>query len=169
MKKKIITIFSSMVVLNSIFITPIYATDYNNSQLVNIDDNNINILTEDNLTRGAKPPTGTSFIDLNNNSYNYEVEELKVNVYTNTFFKGTRYINVQVGNISVDKNGMANESQPITVYLYKKGGIGYVDKKQVGLSGGSVQFSNLDKDTLYYIGFSKATDTQIYSFSGMIY
>lgn len=177
MKNKIIKIFSSIFIINSVFTSSVYASNYDNSKLSNYNNNesiNLNghyfdIITENNLMRGAKPPTGSSFVDLNNTSYGYKVEELQVNVYSNTFFKGTKYINVTVNNVNVNKNGMSNPSSPITVYLYKKGGIGAVDSEKVGLNGGTVKFDGLDKDEFYYIGFSKATDTQIYSFDGMVY
>lgn len=168
MKKKIIAIFSSILALSNIFVTSTYASNYDNSQYVNIDDNNINILTDNGFAKGANPPSGSSFVDLNNTDYNYKVDSLKVNVYTNSLFKGSNTINVKVGNISIDKNGMENESLPIKVYLYKKGSNKHVDSEKVGIKGGNVKFTGLDKNTYYYIGFSKANDTQIYSFSGTI-
>ena len=63
---------------------------------------------------------------------------------------------------------MANNSGPIKVHLLKKGSDRSISSQEVGLNGGIAKFSNLDKDTLYYIGFTKQNDTQIYSFEGKI-
>lgn len=176
MKKNFWVTLTSAFLLSNSSITSIYANDnidnnldYNKSRVIASNYDYFDIIPENNLARGANKPTGSSFVDLNNTSYGFNVEELKVNVYTNTFFKGTKYINVQVNKINVDKNGMANQSVPITVKLYKKGSNIPVESKSVSLNGGTIKFSDLDKDTLYYICFSKATDTQIYSFDGLIY
>ena len=115
---------------------------------------------------GAKPPTGTSCIDIVNNNYNFSAK-MTVRLYTNSFFKGSSKVKVKVGSVSVDKNGMQNQSKGITVYLRKKGAS--IDVKySVPLSGTSFYFTNLDPSAMYYLEFGKQNDTQIYTFTGTI-
>ena len=58
---------------------------------------------------------------------------------------------------------MANQSDPITINLYKKCSNTPIESKSVSLSDGTVKFSDLDK---YYVCFSKAANTKI---DGLIY
>lgn len=88
---------------------------------------------------------------------------------TSAFLLSNISITSTYSNNNIYKNDMANQSDSITVKLYKKGSNIPVESKSVSLNGGTVKFSGLDKDTLYYIDFSKATDTKIYSFDGLIY
>ena len=88
---------------------------------------------------------------------------------TSAFLLSNISITSTYSNNNIDKNDMANQSGSVTVKLYKKGSNIPVESKSVSLNGGTVKFSGLDKDTLYYIDFSKATDTKIYSFDGLIY
>ena len=67
----------------------IYASDssiINQNKIYNESD--YNVLIENNMIRSKNPPTGTSFVDLNHNTYNFNVEELKYKLYTNSFFQG---------------------------------------------------------------------------------
>lgn len=116
---------------------------------------------------GKKEPKGTSFINIVKNNYNFDVISMKIKIYTNTFFKGAKKVKIKVNSISVNKNGMRNESKGITVHLMKKGASTDV-KYNVPLSGASFYYTNLDPDALYYLKFTKQDDTQIYSFDGSI-
>lgn len=122
-------------------------------------------LKENPLLRGTKPPTGTSYLNLASNTYNYNVDFI-YNIYTNSLFSGSSTMTVKVGSITVIKNGMNNESKGINVYVYDSSGK-EVGKKAVGLSGGTVKFS-LNSSTKYYVRFVKQDDTQTYKFSGTI-
>ena len=118
------------------------------------------------LFLGKKPPTGTSFVDLSKNDYSYDVE-MQYAVYTNSLFSGVTTMEVKVGSINVDKNGMINESKGISVHLMKSGST--LDLPvSISLNGGTAYFSNLDPDAKYYIRFTKLDDTQIYTFTGTI-
>lgn len=117
---------------------------------------------------GAKPPTGTSFVDLSNNTYNFNVEEFTVDIFTNTFFSGVTKAKVTVNRISVNKNGMQNESQGITVHLRRKDDSSVDVPYDIPLTGGSFNYINLDSSAKYYLEFTKLNDTQIYSFTGTI-
>lgn len=54
------------------------------------------IMTENSFSRGAKPPTGNSFIDLDINNYSYHVEKIGYQVYTNSKFSGVTSMYVSV-------------------------------------------------------------------------
>lgn len=116
---------------------------------------------------GSKPPTGTSYLNIINNNYNFDVTSMKIKVFTNTFFKGAKKVKVKVDPISVNKNGMQNKSLGITVHLMKKGASTDV-AYNVPLNGTSFYYTNLDPDALYYLKFTKQNDSQIYSFKGSI-
>ena len=94
MKKNFWVTLTSAFLLSNSSITSIYANDnidnnldYNKSRVIASNYDYFDIIPENNLARGANKPTGSSFVDLNNTSYGFNVEELKVNVYTNTFLK----------------------------------------------------------------------------------
>lgn len=119
------------------------------------------------FARGKNPPTGTSYIDLSKNDLTCYCEKITVRLYSNSFFSGVKKIKVNIPEINVDKNGMSNKSGPVKVHVRKKNS--NVDLTQsISVDGGSVYFSGLDPNALYYLEFEKANDSQIYSFSAYI-
>lgn len=128
----------------------------------------VDVIQENLITTyGSSKPTGTSYVNIVNNNYEFDVTSMTVRVYTNSFFKGSEKVKVKVNAISVDKNGMQNTSKGITVHLRKKGASTDVTYS-VPLDGASFYFTNLDTSALYYLEFTKQNDSQIYSFDGTI-
>lgn len=123
-------------------------------------------LRENPLIRGKKPPSGTSCLNLADNIYKYSVDFI-YNNYTNSLFNGTTTMKVKVGSITINKNGMRNESKGINVYVYDSKDK-QIAKKSIGLDGGTAEFTGLSKSTKYYVRFVKTDDTQGYKFSGTI-
>jgi hypothetical protein len=115
---------------------------------------------------GDKKPTGTSYVNLASNTYNYNAT-YTVNVYTNTQFSGVTTMTVPV-KIIVDKNGMRNESKGITVHLRRSDNSSIDVTSSISVSGGTAKFKNLDAKKKYYIQFTKQNDSQIYKISGKI-
>lgn len=163
--KKQLKVILSLVLVSTCMLSQV---QYTNAETINskvvISEN----LEESSyLLRGDKPPTGTSYVNLSKSDYIYQIDEMKVKVFTNSLFSGVTGIDVYVGSISIDKNGMANESEGITVSLYD--GKKLVSSKSVGVGGRkTVSFTGLKASTKYHIAFSKLNDTQIYVFSGTI-
>lgn len=91
------------------------------------------------------------------------------NLYTNYGFTNVTAVQVDVGKISVDKNGSADTIGDLTITLHKKGSNDDLASINVSISGGTVYFYNLNKSTNYYLEFEKRNDNQIFKFSGKVF
>lgn len=118
---------------------------------------------------GAKPPaSGASTHDLSISAYNYQVEKVGAQVYTDKFLKGKTTMNVSVKNWKLIV-AYAGTSNQVTVTVYNSSGK-KVDSNTITIKNntGSTSFSGLSKTTKYYVKFSVPLNSNTYSFDGSI-
>ncbi|MCD7998666.1 MAG: hypothetical protein LUH21_15680 [Clostridiales bacterium] len=126
------------------------------------------IMTENSFSRGAKPPTGNSFVDLDINDYSYHVEKIGYQVYTNSKFSGVTSMFVSVTDYNVLDTTNSYPRSELTVTLYKDNG-SFVDSFKVDYgSTGFKTFTGLSKTQKYYVKFSVPTNSQTYEIKGKI-
>lgn len=117
---------------------------------------------------GAKPPGSSATVhDLSLNAYNYRVQKIGYQVFTEKWVKGASKIKVSVSNWSVDL-AYAGTNNQLTISIYDS-------KKKLVASdtidpnkSSSVTFSNLSSSSNYYVGFSVPNNGNEYSFNGSI-
>lgn len=121
-------------------------------------------------TYGAKVPTSkASTHNISTSAYNYQVEKVGAQVYTDKFIKGKKTMKVSVSNWKVLKN-LGGGSNKVTVTLYNSSKKKISSKTITIKSGsGSTSFSSINASTKYYVMFSVPLNGNQYSFNGSIY
>lgn len=129
------------------------------------------VLVDTPQTRDNRPPSSSSPVDLTQNDYVATVEEMRISVYTNKVFKGSKNIMVQIDSVNYDKNGFPGTLKGVFVQLYQASIFGDTKvgtAKEISLSGGNVKFTELDIDKKYFIEFYKQSDSSIYWFEATV-
>ncbi len=115
----------------------------------------------------SKPGSNASIHDLSISDYNYQVEDVGYQVFTDKWLKGASSIAISVDDWTLlEYYGGTSDQLTITVYNQS----GQVSSKTISISGssGSCTFSGLSSSTKYYIGFRVPKNSNRYSFDGSI-
>ncbi|WP_405131173.1 hypothetical protein MHB43_01305 [Paenibacillus sp. FSL H8-0317] len=114
-----------------------------------------------------KPGTSASTHDLSVSSYNYQVQKVGYEVFTDKWLTGATSIKVQVLNWALVNNG-GGATNKLIISVYSANGL--VANKQINPNNTlSHTFTGLNKSTKYYVKFSVDTgNDNTYSFNGAI-
>ncbi|MEI5913492.1 hypothetical protein [Bacillus albus] len=122
----------------------------------------------DGFQRAKNPPGKKASVhNIDKNSYNFQVDKVGAQVYTDKWLTGKKTMTVDVENFTVTKfqGGTKNE---LYITLYNSKGK-EVDSKTLYVNkASSVKFSGLNSSEKYFVKFSVATNGNTYSFNGSI-
>lgn len=129
---------------------------------------------EESLIRGAdRPSSSAETVDLSQNSYSYEVTDMGYRVYTNKWLTGAEKIHISVSNWTL-LDDYGGEDSELTIAVYDSGN--QVAAKNTieitwsheGTGYGGVDFAGLNANERYYVLFEVPTNSNRYSFDGLI-
>ncbi|MFJ8520714.1 hypothetical protein [Lysinibacillus xylanilyticus] len=122
------------------------------------------------MPRGMeKPGKNASSHDISVSAYNYQVEKVGAQVYTDKFIKGKKSMTVTVKKWDI-KTDWGIAKNKLTITLYDSSGKKVSSDSVTMAQGGSdsVSFTGLSASTKYYVMFSVELNKQTYSFNGSI-
>lgn len=137
---------------------------------------NVYILSQDSPstseieTRGANPPSSRADThDLSISDYNYQVSDIGYKVFTSKFLTGVTSLKITVTDWKLTQSytGAKNNELTLNIYDSKKN---LITSKTITISEnkGSATFTGLSATSKYYICFEVPTNSNRYSFSGVI-
>lgn len=116
----------------------------------------------------SAPPSSASTHDVSISDYNYQVQKMGYQVYTDKWLTGASSIIITVENWNVVEDyGGTNDK--VTIKVYNSSNT-FFDSKAVTIKNGigSASFSRLTPTSKYYVCFEVGTNSNKYSFNGAI-
>jgi hypothetical protein len=135
---------------------------------VALDKSNVNILVEEGF-RGANPPSsGASTHDLSISSYNYQINEVGAQVYTDKWLTGASSMKVTVGKMTALNvpDDTCTADRKTTVTVYNSSGTEVASK--LISENSNYTFTGLSSSSKYYIKFAVGLSGVRWKFSGTI-
>ncbi|MCC2346627.1 hypothetical protein LKM13_21475 [Bacillus anthracis] len=170
MKKKIIALTAPLLLAASLTTHAATPTEAEFNSLSTTPPSGIVDTTNknDGFQRAKNPPGKKASVhNIDKNSYNFQVDKVGAQVYTDKWLKGKKTMTVDVENFTVTKfqGGTKNE---LYITLYNSKGK-EVDSKTLYVNkASSVKFSGLDSSEKYFVKFSVPINGNTYSFNGSI-
>lgn len=122
------------------------------------------------MPRGMdKPGKKASSHDISVSAYNYQVEKVGAQVYTDKFITGKKSMKITVKDWKITTD-WAIAKNTLTITLYDSSGKKVSSDSVTMVKDGSdsVSFTGLNASTKYYVMFSVELNKQTYSFNGSI-
>ncbi|MCK6075253.1 fibronectin type III domain-containing protein [Paenibacillus silvae] len=114
-----------------------------------------------------KPSSSASTHDISVSSYNYQVQKVGAQVYTDKWLTGSTTMKVSVLDWTLVNDG-GGSTNKLLISVYSANGL--VANKEINPNNTfSASFTGLNKSTKYYVKFSVTTGNEnTYSFNGAI-